>query len=207
LDAQVIYFGLSLDLFRPISPVAARRALALPENAFVLGFSADGTGERIKGFDVLKRAVSAIGTPSFALAVGAGTPGDDRVGECSIRMLGRVDNPRLQSIVYSAADAFVVPSLEEGLGQVALEAISCGTPIVASDVGGLPEVVLPSESGWLFPAGDADALRARIESLIADPRHAHELRSACRALAERSWALVRQADDYIRLYESLLRPA
>jgi glycosyltransferase involved in cell wall biosynthesis len=207
LDAEVIYFGMSLDLFTPIDPMAARRALSLPEDAFVIGYAADYRGDPIKGFEVLQRAVSALEKPSFGLAVGSGTPGDDRVGKCSIRLLGRIDNPRLQAIVYSAADVFVVPSLEEGFGQVAMESIACGTPIVASNVGGLPEVGVPGETGWLFPPGDADALRRQLEDLMADPSRARRLRPACRAYAEQAWPLERQADDYIRVYSELLQGA
>jgi glycosyltransferase involved in cell wall biosynthesis len=207
LPVEVIYFGFSLDLFAPIDPSAARRALSLPQDAFVLGFAADTRSDPIKGFDVLRRALAAIEMPSYALAVGGGTPGDDRVGNCSLRLLGRVDNPRLQAIVYAAADVFVVPSLQEGLGQVALEAMACGTPVVASNVGGLPEIVIPGESGWLFPPGDADALRRELETLMASPLLARGLRPSCRALAERAWQPDRQAGDYIRLYEDLLQHA
>jgi glycosyltransferase involved in cell wall biosynthesis len=204
LPVEVIYFGFSLDLFSPIDPNAARRALSLPQDAFVLGFAADTRSDPIKGFDVLRGALASIETPSHALAVGAGAPGDARVGKCTLRLLGRVDNPRLQAIVYAASDVFVVPSLQEGLGQVALEAIACGTPVVASNVGGLPEIVIPGESGWLFPPGDAEALRRQLEKLMENPQLARGLRPSCRALAERAWQPERQSEDYIRVYEDLL---
>jgi glycosyltransferase involved in cell wall biosynthesis len=205
IDAQVIYYGLSLDLFTAIEPGVARRALAIPEHAFVLGFSADYRGDPIKGFDVLRRAIAGIEAPTYALAVGTGSPGDDRVGNCSIRLLGRIDNPRLQAIVYSAADVFVVPSLGEALGQVAMESIACGTPVLASNVGGLPEVVRPGETGWLFPPGDAGSLRRSIEELVADRDRTAVLRPSCRKFAERSFSLERQADDYMKLYAGVLR--
>jgi glycosyltransferase involved in cell wall biosynthesis len=129
------------------------------------------------------------------------------VGQCSIRLLGRVDNPRFLSIVYSAADVIVCPSLDEAFGQVAMESVACGTPVVASSVGGLPDIVQPGESGWLCPPGDAEALRRVLEELMSHRERPRLLRSSCRHRAERSWALERQADDYLRVYEDVTQPA
>ncbi len=86
-----------------------------------------------------------------------------------------------------------------------MEAIACGTPVLASNVGGLPDIVQPGESGWLFPPGDADALRRAIEDLMAKREQARLLRSACRNLAEHSWPLDRQASEYLRLYEEVIQ--
>jgi len=79
--------------------------------------------------------------------------------------------PRL----LSGADAFVLPSLHEGLGIAAMEAMAAGLPVIASRVGGLPEIVVDGETGFLVPAGDAAALVSAIRRVAGDPRAAHEM--------------------------------
>lgn len=70
--------------------------------------------------------------------------------------------------LFAQADLFVLPSGQESFGLAALEALASGVPVVATDVGGLPEVVRHSETGWLVPAGNPPALAAAILKLLAD---------------------------------------
>ncbi|MBS2027836.1 MAG: glycosyltransferase [Deltaproteobacteria bacterium] len=204
MAVETIPYGLPLDLYRPLERTAARSVLDLANN-FIIGFSSDLNTDPIKGMGVLKEALSRLPDGfASAVAMGSARAGDEIVGSVPLRTLGRIDNPRLQSIVYSAADVFVVPSLAEAMGQVAMEAIACGTPVVASDVGGLPDAVIPDRSGWLFPAGNVAALAERLDKLMRMPAHARDLRGTCRRMAEENWAISRQAHDYIRLYQRLL---
>lgn len=81
------------------------------------------------------------------------------------------------------AKIFVLPSLEEALGMVAVEALASGTPVVASRVGGIPEAV-PEEAGILVPPADADALADAIQELLADMNRLQSMSSAARVWAE-----------------------
>ena len=105
---------------------------------------------------------------------------------------------------YSAFDAFVLPSANEGTPVVAIEALAAGRPVVATRVGGVPDVVRDGEDGFLVEAGDVETLAERLERLAADP----ELR---RAMGERGrervlprYAVERLIDDVDLLYRSLL---
>jgi len=205
VPTRVIPYGLALDIYQPIDRASARRALGLPTEAFILGFSADTISEPVKGYRVLHEALRQLDDAGiWAISMGSSAVGDSSVGNVTVRALGRIDNPRVQAIVYSAADAFVIPSLAEALGQVAMEAISCGTPVIASDTGGIPDLVIPDQSGWLFPVADIAALRAIIERLLRDRDTSERLRHSCRALAESSWDLRRRARDYLDVYRDLL---
>jgi glycosyltransferase involved in cell wall biosynthesis len=205
LEVRTIHYGLPLELFRPLPRAAARLALGLPPTSFVIGFSADTTSDPVKGFKVLESALTRLDLPdTHALAMGSGAWADYQIGSTHVLSLGRVDNPRLQAIVYSAADVFVVPSLAEALGQVAMEAIASGTPVLASRTGGLVDIVLPDRTGWLFDVGNSGELHALLTSVGKERSQASGLRETCRKLAVDHWSIERQAQDYLKVYDELL---
>ena len=104
--------------------------------------------------------------------------------------------------VYSAADLFVAPSLQDNLPNTVLESLACGTPVVGSHTGGIPDMVRPGETGWLFETGNAEALRATLQEALAT-RDLTGLRPRCREVAEREYSLELQAERYKKLYEEV----
>jgi len=200
-DVGVIPYGLPLDLLSPIEKAIARQALHIPPDAFVVGFIADVRNDTLKGFAVLRRALEQLNRPKVhAIAIGEGEAGDERIGRVTVRSYGRVVSPAILAILYSAADVFVVPSLAESLGMVGMESIACGTPVVGSDVGGIPDVVRPGSTGWLFPKGDSQRLAEILNEVGTDPRRASTLRTSCRDTACREWSTERQAQLYMGRY-------
>ena len=122
-----------------------------------------------------------------------------------VRFLGRVDDATLVS-AYRAADVSIVPSVSlEGFGLVVLESLACGTPVIASDAGGLPEVLRPLREDLVVPAGDRGALARRIGAAIEgslplpDP-------TTCRDYADTfGWPSVSRR--HVELYRSRLDPS
>lgn len=149
------------------------------------------------GVDVLLEAWARVsaGRPAAVLLVvgdGAERPALEamagRLGVAgSVRFLGIVDETTLVSC-YRSCDLAVVPSVElEGFGLVVLEALACGTPVLATDVGGLPEALAPLDPGLVVAAGDARALAERLDHLLDDDGALPD-RDRCRRYAERfSW--------------------
>ncbi|OGD24535.1 MAG: N-acetyl-alpha-D-glucosaminyl L-malate synthase BshA [Candidatus Aminicenantes bacterium RBG_13_59_9] len=119
-----------------------------------------------------------------------------------VHFLGEQD--QLEPLFF-CADLFLLPSEQESFGLTALEAMNCGVPVVATDVGGLPEVVTPGETGYLFPVGDIAAMAASAVELLTDPSR-HE---AFKARARKRALEFFNADDiipqYEAFYEELLR--
>ena len=116
-----------------------------------------------------------------------------------VTFLGWVANCDLPPY-YRAAAVSVIPSLEEGFGIPAAEAMGCETPVVASDAGGLPEVVQHGVTGLVVPRGDSAALAEAIGSLLADPNRRLELGRAGRERALRLFDLDRTAEQFERIY-------
>jgi glycosyltransferase involved in cell wall biosynthesis len=167
---DVIAPGVDLDAFRPGDRDAARARLGIPAEAFV-AVAVRRLVPRM-GLDVLLDAWALLASapdPGLLLVVGDGPEARalrQRSEELGVgrlvRFLGRIDEPTLLAC-YHAADLCVLPSLAlEGFGLVVLEGLATGTPVIATDVGGLPEALGGLDRGLVVPPGDAGALAARI---------------------------------------------
>ena len=106
----------------------------------MIAFGAESLENHRKGFHLLLEALKGLPLPTIALAFGGGSVAP-RAGNCEIMEQGFLSDAETQSTVYSAADLFIMPSLEENLGWTSLEALACGTPVVAFDAGGTSDMV------------------------------------------------------------------
>lgn len=119
-----------------------------------------------------------------------------------VRLLGeRSDTPTLMR----AADVLVLPSSEEGLSNVLLEAMGIGLPVIATAVGGTPELIEDGVTGRLLPSGDAEALAAAIAALFADTGERRRLADAARAQAEARFTLDAMVERTACIYDRCLR--
>jgi glycosyltransferase involved in cell wall biosynthesis len=119
-----------------------------------------------------------------------------------VTFLGWVPNTELPPY-YRAAAVSVIPSLEEGFGIPAAEAMGCEVPVVASDAGGLPEVVENGVTGLVVPRGDSTALAQAIRSLLANPQLRRQMGQAGRARALRLFDWDRSAEQFEELYREI----
>lgn len=176
----VVPCGVDTELFRPGAQIEARAALDLPPGPVVLYV---GRIAPVKGLDTLLDAVGRLrdrGRAVQLLIVGgdADEPLDGheaalrrraeqlRIGD-RVRFVGARTQPVLRTY-YVAADVTVLPSYYESFGMVALEAMACASPVIASRVGGLVTTVRDGVTGYLVAEGDADALAARVDALLSD---------------------------------------
>ena len=166
----------------------------------------------IKGHDVLLRAVAAVRRelPQVTLRIAGDGPLEHEL-RATVGELGLEDGVTFLGRVAPVAPAFedaqvvVVSSFGEGFGMVALEAMERGRPVIASAVGGLPEIVEDGRTGLLVPAGDVDALAAAILELVRDPERAAAMGSAGRARALAYFSQDRCTDRIEALYRAALR--
>ena len=176
--ATVVGNGVDTDRFHPVERTEARRQLGLPASAQVL-VTVGGLCER-KGFhrviEQLPQLCERFPDLHYLIVGGASAEGDwtarlktmtaERGLEARVHFLGTLPPERLKGVL-SAADVFVLATRNEGWANVILEAMACGLPVVATDVGGNAEVVRAPELGALVPFGDGEALRAALERALA----------------------------------------
>jgi len=179
---RVLRNGVDLDLFRPVEREEARRRFGIEGPTLVsVGYliARKGHDLTIRALGALSDAVSLViagegperrQLEALARSLGLGT---------RVRFLGNVAHEALPAL-YSAAEAMVLASSREGWANVLLEAMACGTPVVATNIWGTPEVVTAPAAGRLADARTPQAIAAAITALLADPPD----RAATRAYAE-----------------------
>jgi len=118
-----------------------------------------------------------------------------------VEFLGWIDD---LPTVLPRWDVFVMPSLEEGFALAALEAMAAGLPVVASGVGGVPELVVDGVTGWLAPPGDAEALAARLRLLLRNPEERLTMGANARARVRDHFGLAQMTENFGKLYDELL---
>jgi len=206
----VIPCGVDTDLFQPMDPAKAKDLLELPPDPMLLYV---GRLQPIKGLDTLLEAMTMVPEPARLLIVGGEQDARESAHGAALRgslaalglerrvhFLSAQPQRRLR-LFYAAADATVVPSHYESFGMVALEAMACGSPVVASRVGGLTTTVQEGVTGRLVPEGDAPALAAAITRLLQGSEGRRLGQQATRWAAEHRWPCV--AEAVCRLYSEL----
>jgi glycosyltransferase involved in cell wall biosynthesis len=195
---HTIYNGVALDAFQPREQAAARRESALPENARIILFA--GNFYPVKNPLLLIQALAQLETGGNAphlLVMAGGGPleGDCRGLAARLGVSDRVifagrKTPAEIALLMNAADLLAVPSENEGVPNVILEAFASGLPVVATHVGGIPEVLDQDFLGRTSPPGDLPAFVAALRHQLAAPRDS----AAIRRHAERySWTAAANA--------------
>jgi glycosyltransferase involved in cell wall biosynthesis len=211
----VIRLGIELD--QRVAPeqngrIESRRYLGIPPDRFAVGWIGRMTGVK-RTDDVLLafRGLRDRGVDATLCMVGDGPDRsqlEERAHELGIvrdtLFLGYQEDV---APYYAAFDALVLPSANEGTPVSAIEALAAGRPVVATRVGGVPDVVRDGEDGFLVEAGATDELAERLERLARDPELRERMGEAGRQRVLPRYAVDRLVDDVDRLYRSLLRSA
>jgi glycosyltransferase involved in cell wall biosynthesis len=201
----VIPNGCDTSIFSPRDRLEARAAFEIPQDALVVLFVADSiVRSRRKGLELLSKVLSGLRGMGNLYLVSLGKIVPSLQVDVPHLHLGHISNDRLLSLVYSAADVYAIPSIQDNFPNTVLESLSCGTPVVGFDVGGIPDMVRPGITGLLAKSGDVDALRYEIVNLLQDSAKRAEMSTNCRSIAVKEYAIEIQTKRYVELYREIL---
>ena len=204
---EVLPNGVDHVRFHPMNHAIARNILGLPEEKKLILFGAGlSTSDKRKGFHLLVEALKKLehdeNPNDYQLMVFGASSGDDSFS-MKTHYLGRVQDEISMAIVYAAADVFVAPSVEENLANTVLEALACGTPVVAFNIGGMPDMVTHKSNGYLARGFSTEELAEGIKWVVEDGQRWRELSEQARETVVRSFTLERSAQRYLDLYQDI----
>ena len=198
------------DLFAPMDAGEARAKLHLPTGRpTVLFLASAGIGDHRKGWDLLAEALPAVAKEhtNLQVVVVGPVPDDEqreqaeRQTDVDIHWFGTADSSAVLRLLYCAADVTAVPSREDNMPLTAMEAQSCGRPVVGFAIGGLPDIVADGVTGHLARPDDTDDLvRALTQAL--DPQTEEATRQAARDRALATWSPQAVVPQYRAIYAS-----
>jgi len=219
----IIPCGVNLDLFQPLSQAESKKEIAFSTDDFLITYV--GRLEERKGIDTLLEAIYLINNPNIQLVIVGGPPTDkpflswaelskepylkymlmiDEYGiEKQVTFTGGKNQDQL-SKYYSAADITVIPSYYEPFGMTAIEAMACGSSVIASRVGGLKSTVKENQVGALFEPRNAAQLAEKIKIIFDQPSINKELRKNARPYVEDNFSWKYVAKSVAAVYQDLL---
>jgi glycosyltransferase involved in cell wall biosynthesis len=197
---EVVPYGVDLSVFRPMSRSEARQRLGIPDRASVVLFAVHHFAEARKGTPFLVEVMRRIRGAAVFIAMGAGAR---RLS--GVVPLGWIGDDERKALVYNAADVVVHAATEDNLPNTLIEAIACGTPVVAFDVGGVGEIVRPGVSGWLSEEVSEAALSHAVDDALRSIVAGYDLRASARNHAEENYDSAREAKRYLELFKESMR--
>lgn len=196
--------GVPLDVFVPSRRQQARDRLGFKDEVFYLLAGSSALSNTLKGFgfvaDAAQQLVAEHQGQMELVTFGRGQP---RIAGIPVRHQGYLTNDDQLAALYAACDAYVLPTQVDNLPNMLIESIACGTPCIAFNVGGCPDIVRDGITGFVAPERTSRALARSIDCIIRMPPNRREvLRRHCRAVAEAEYGLETMARAYLHIYES-----
>lgn len=211
-DRKIVVIPNGIDTVRYSlgEKLTARRQLSLPENGSILLFGANhAINDKNKGLDLLLAALRLIDNKQLqdTELVIFGEDTVETLNGCRlhIRNMGTIHDEERLVLLYRAADIFVVPSRQENLPNMIMEAMACGTPCVAFSVGGIPELVNHCETGYLAVPYDVEDFARGILLLLKNEKLKMHMSRASRRWIEANVSLDKVVGRHLDLYRELLR--
>lgn len=204
VESRIIHNGVDLTLFNAQDRAAARIRLGLPSDRPVLLFAANkGRANPFKDHDTIVNAVARLGDRRMILLMlGQAGPAQTHAGVTMI-MAPPVTDPAVMADYYRSADIFLHAARADNFPCTILEALACGTPVVATDIGGVSEQIIDGQTGFLVPPQDPDAMANRIARLLDDPSLLQRLSPAAAYDAAQRFDLRQQVLHYLTWYEQV----
>ncbi|MEI7911051.1 MAG: glycosyltransferase family 4 protein [Verrucomicrobiota bacterium] len=207
---EVIPNGIDTAKYKPLDKRAARDAFALPQDKHLVLFSAFGaTTDKRKGNHLLTpalRKLAQAGWGENTELVILGTSASETPPELGLKThyMGNFRDEISQVLLYSAVDVTVAPSMQENLSNTVVESLSCGTPVVAFHIGGMPDLIDHEQSGYLAKPFEVDDLTNGIMWVLEDNVRHQAISNNARNSAVKKYSIKTVANQYHALYQDIL---
>ena len=209
VESKIIPNGVDLAVFHPGDKKLARASLNLPLDSKIVLFAANRIQRNsFKDYATMKIAVERVmsrnrNTKLIFVCLGVKEK-ESSLNQSHVRFVSFEPNPQRVAQYYQAADFYIHAAKAETFPTAVTEALACGTPVVATAVGGIPEQVENGINGFLVPSGDAEAMAVRIEQLLLDVDLRRKFSLAAAETARRRFDLNQHVNDYIKWYSEIL---
>ena len=205
---SVIPYGLDTDLYSPQPKKEIRRKLGVFESRFTLLLCSANLSDPRKPQRVICESINEIfseqGLPVQVIAFGSGSVREYLHPDIVLHEFGYIGSDAEKVELFSAADVFLFASRADNLPLVIQESLACGTPVIGNDVGGVSDMVINNETGWLLPELDKAAYTHAILEAATDAVHLSALTSGARDYATKHYSHIRNAEKYRAIYNKLI---
>jgi len=210
LRVEIIPNSLDTQRYRPINRQIARELLNLPQDKQLILFGAlEATSDKRKGFHLLQTALQDLSKSGWHERVeivifGASQPEKPAEFGFQTHYLGTLRDDTSLALVYSAADIFVLSSTQENLANTVMEALACGIPCVAFNIGGMPDMIEHQKNGYLAQPYQIQDLAQGIIWVLENEERYRKLSHRAREKTEQEFTLEIQARHYLSLFNEIL---
>lgn len=207
VESKVIPNGVNTNIFYPVDKLKVKKELGLPIDKKILLFAANGIKFNIwKDYKTLRDAIYNVTKSNDSilfLALGETAP-SEMVGTTEIRFIPYQKDPVCVSKYYQAADVYIHASKVESFSNSILEARACGTPVVATSVGGISEHVIDGNTGFLTRPGDPDNMASKISELLDNEDLRIKMGDNSYKIVTEQYSLDLQVSRYLNWYNYIL---
>lgn len=207
---EVIPNGIDTETYKPVNKKVARATYNLPQDKQLILFSAfSATSDKRKGNQFLMQAIEIMsktewGSKVELVIIGALRPENSPDMGMKIHYMGYLHDEISQVLLYSAADVVVAPSMQENLSNTVMESLACATPVVAFNIGGMPDMIDHQINGYLATPFDPNDLANGMKWVLDNKGRYDRLSQRARQTVEERYALKNVANRYLALYQSII---
>ena len=205
---EVIPNGIDTDLYRPIPKQLAREILRLPQEKKLILFGATSLSPGRKGFQFLEPILSLLSQSNLKDEIELVTFGSLKSNFSSnikVNHLGKLNDEMSLVLAYSSADVFILPSVEDNLPNTVMEALSCGTPCVSFDIGGLADMIEHQKNGYLAKTFKIEDFAQGIIWTLKNNQLNKHLEINSRSTVEEKFSLLIQSTCYTSLFHKVIK--
>ena len=210
IETRIIPNGIDLSIFNPGNKSSARKQLNLPLNANIALFVANKiTTNPFKDFSTIESAIKKIaaaykGKKLIFICLGEDLP-ERQISNAIIRFIPYKANPPDIALIYQSSDVYLHAARIDNYPLAIIEALSCGVPVIATAVGGIPEMLQEGQDGFLVPAGNSEMMAERAQQIFNDNNMANQMSSYAATTAKIKYDLQRQAQEYLMWFETIIK--